>query len=174
MSQISLDFTVDGEAQLSRYFDLAENVLEDMSPIFDEWSEDFRHTMHNVFASEGAFEGRPKWKQLSPAYRLWKDINYPGRPILVRTGRMRGSLTDPWHPDHVHDIGPRAMSIGTKVPHSIFHQRGTVKMPQRKVIELTEPQKLRWVRAARRITWEALDGLAREQGLVHNVKRIMR
>ncbi len=159
MTRVKLDFEVDGEKQLSRFFDLIGEVLADYRTIYEAWADDFRQTQEQVFASEGAFEGRARWQQLSPRYKVWKDLHYPGQPILTRTGELRGSLTQEGHGQHIFDYDEQQMQIGSSVDYGIFHQRGTVKMPQRKVIELTNPQKKRWTDIARQVTFDELQGV---------------
>lgn len=44
--------------------------------------------------SQGARGGDP-WQALSAQYQAWKDANYPGRPILVLTGKMEEQLFNP-------------------------------------------------------------------------------
>lgn len=163
MTRVNLDFEVDGEQQLSRFFDQVGEIIGNYQAIFEAWGDDFRQTQEQVFASSGAFEGGGQWQQLSPKYREWKDFNYPGRPILTRTGRLRSSLTQEGHAEHHHDYTEDQMEIGTVIdepPYPLFHQRGTYKMPQRKVIQLTDPQKKRWVDIARQVTWDELQGLS--------------
>lgn len=68
------------------------------------------------------------FKPLSPQYAKWKRARYPGKPILVRTGRMLGALV------------VRATSTMFKLefdnPDAAriagYHQRGTRKMPARR------------------------------------------
>lgn len=156
MGQVRLNFEVDGEQQLSRFFEQIGSQIADFSEVFEKWGQDFRETQEQVFVSEGAFEGRGRWEDLSPRYAQWKDLHYPGQPILTASGRMRGSLTEEGHSEHIFDYKDDEMMIGTDVFYSIFHQRGTMKMPQRKVIELTQDQKLRWVQIARKTLWDQL------------------
>lgn len=154
--KVAFRFEVDGEVQLSRAFDMAGQTLEDWAPVFAAWGEDFRETQYNVFWNEGAFEGRSRWAELSPRYRAWKDLHYPGRNILVLTGAMMSGLTDPNDPDHVYEIDEDQMTIGVRSPYAQYHQHGTSKMPQRKVVELTQPQKRRWTQIVRTVMWEQL------------------
>ena len=173
MPRVSLDFEVLGEKQLSRFFDLSSSLLSDMTGIFLRWGEDFRETQHGVFASEGAFEGRSRWEELSPRYREWKEANYPGQPILVLTGRMRSGLTDKEDSDHIEEIDSTNFAIGVRSDYAQFHQTGTGRMPQRKVIELTEPQKLRWVQIARQETWAGLEQAAVDMGITRDFRERM-
>lgn len=44
-----------------------------------------------VFASRGGVIGE-QWPRLSGKYAAWKAQQYPGRPVLVRTGLMQRSF----------------------------------------------------------------------------------
>ena len=153
MARVDMDFEVDGEKQLSRFFEATGSDLKDFSDIFKAWGKDFRERQHSVFRSEGAFEGRQRWQELSPAYKDWKDIYYPGANILERTRRLWDSLVSEGDPDHVYSVSKDEFKIGTSVPYAIFHQRGQ-GVPQRKVIQLTEPQKTDWTQICRKEVWE--------------------
>lgn len=171
MAQVSLDFEIDGEVQLSRFFELAGLVMDDLSPVFEAWANDFRIRQHGIFAAEGAFEGRSKWQDLSPRYAEWKETRYPGQPILVATGDMRSSLINRDDPNHIEEIKPNEMSIGTRDSKAIRHQRGGDRLPKRKVIELTDPQKVDWVRIARQETWAMLKIQAEQAGIARSFRQ---
>ena len=139
-----LTFEVDGDVQLSRAFSrFAEDVKDAREP-FEEVAEDFRNIMSKQFGTEGTY-GSGGWAPLSPNYAEWKARNYPGARILERTGLLRDSLEGA-NPYTIREIRPLEMTVGTKVPYGIFHQRGTKKMPQRKIINLTEADKTRWTK----------------------------
>ena len=145
MGLVKIRFEVANEVQLSRAFETGiANFLNFELP-FGKMADEFFESMANVFSSEGAFEERSRWQDLSPAYARWKARHFPGRKILERTGRMKRSLTVKGGPDNVLEITPSTLSVGTVVPYAIHHQKGTSIMPMRKVIELTSAQKLRWV-----------------------------
>lgn len=58
-------------------------------------------------------------------------------PILKRTGRLEGSVTDPTHPDAVNQIINKSiLVIGTTVEYGIYHQsdRPRSKIPLRKFL----------------------------------------
>lgn len=42
---------------------------------------------------------------------------------LVRTGRLRDSLTEPGHPDHVARPSRVSLQWGTQVEYAVYHQR---------------------------------------------------
>jgi len=156
MTRVSFEAELQGEKELARFFEVTQDILVDFKSIFRHWGDEFRQTMHGVFAGEGAFEGRSRWEALSPRYKQWKDAMAPGQPILVLTGEMRASLTQEGHGAHIFDYNEEEMKIGTSDEKAQFHQHGTYKMPQRKLLEMTQPQKLRWVQLARQVTWEEI------------------
>lgn len=69
-----------------------------------------------------------KFAPLSPRYRRWKELHYPGRPILVRTGAMQRGYTFRNTATRLH--------VDNRMAYWIFHQTGTRKMPARKVFQL--------------------------------------
>ena len=159
---IEFNFTVDGEQQLRRWLDIASDSVNDFTPIFEKLADDFRQTQEEVFKKEGANEGLPKWKPLSPRYKKWKTKYYPGRPILVLKGDLKRSLINKSDSKHIERIKKDSFEIGTKVNYAIFHQRGTNKMPKRKVLDLSEPQKRRWIQIAHRELFNLMSSVERQ------------
>jgi phage gpG-like protein len=45
--------------------------------------------------------------------------------ILIRSGRLRDSVGQSYHPDHVTRIHGWQLEVGTKVPYAVYHQEGT-------------------------------------------------
>lgn len=94
--------------------------------------------MQEQFATEGAGVGG--WVPLSPRYAAWKAKRFPGKTILRRTDRLMKSLT--WTgaslatPEGIAVMTPTAAVFGTSVPYGRFHQRGTKKMRQRRILYL--------------------------------------
>ena len=80
--------------------------------------------INKAFESTGGSIGE-RWKPLSPAYALWKGRHYPGRPLLVRKGRMKRSLTKDTSRDMIFSRkGGRQLIIGTRVRYAKYHQYG--------------------------------------------------
>lgn len=79
------------------------------------------------------------WKRLSPVYRAQKAKKYPGRPLLVITGRTVRSMTDSRSRDFIEKVkhGGRTMEIGTDYEIAGYHQKGTKRMPARPLFRLT-------------------------------------
>lgn len=92
----------------------------------------FKNSEAAIFRSEGQALGR-RWAPLSPAYAQAKQRDYPGQPILVRTGRLRDSLVN----KPTIRFRGNTMEIGTNVPYSQYHQNGEGNNPRRKHVGLT-------------------------------------
>jgi len=102
--------------------------------------------MLRQFGTAGAEFGTP-WKQLAPATqedRRRKGYK-PKRPILVRRGWLRASLTSKTSANIVIKISSRGiimMSVlKTKTGHNLFelHQKGGGKLPPRKMTKEGSP-----------------------------------
>lgn len=161
MGLVRIRFEIANEVQFSRAFETGVAKFLHLEIPFGTMADDFFQSMSNVFAAEGAFEERGKWAALSPAYAKWKARHFPGRKILELNGRLKNSLIMKGGPDNVLEITPDTLTVGTRVPYAIYHQTGTPKMPQRKIIELTSAQKLRWVHVMHEYMKEVADTIAR-------------
>jgi len=161
MGLVKIRFQIINDIQFSRAFEFAMSRYADFTEPFGLMADDFFQTMTGVFEREGAFEGRVKWQELSPAYARWKTQHYPGRKILELTGRLRASLTNKGGPDNVLQITPTMLAVGTVVPYAIRHQLGLGNLPMRKIIELTADQKLRWVQILHKYMYDVNETVAR-------------
>jgi len=65
---------------------------------------------------------RRPWAQLTPRYAAWKNKNYPGNPILRRTGDMLDV-------SYIYTRGDKFMVKSTH--YGAFNQFGTSKMAAR-------------------------------------------
>ena len=66
-------------------------LIDDFGPVFQDVVKLFRKHEARQFTSEGKATGG-KWTALSPAYATWKKKNFPGRPILQRSGALLNAL----------------------------------------------------------------------------------
>lgn len=97
--------------------------LEDWPMLWAEVSQSYADAERAWFKSEG--EG--SWPELKPATVAYKARHFPGRPILVRTGELRASLTE-----HLAlMVEADVLLIGTEVEWAEFHVTGTRVMPKR-------------------------------------------
>ena len=104
--------------------------LKTMNPAYEAIANYQAAEWRKQFATEGSHFGT-SWAPLSPGYRKWKAAHFPGQPILVRTGRLRASLTQ--RPLGIEEVTSKGIRLGTDVPYGQFHQRGTRVMPRRQL-----------------------------------------
>lgn len=92
-----------------------------MTAIGDSLSKYYRDV---GFSSQGGVFGG-QWPRLSPAYAARKAKEYPGRPILVKTGKMQRSFE--------YDAKQTYVKISNEAPQFIYHQSTAprLKLPRR-------------------------------------------
>jgi phage gpG-like protein len=137
-----------GDERFVRGFNRYAQEVQDWRPAFEQIYDNFLDIERRNFRAQGYPH---PWKQLSPEYRQWKAVHYPGKPILQRTGRLMRSLTakrQAGAQDTVKDIRKLRAEFGTQVPYARAHQQGHPprNLPARPVVQLTERNKVFWSR----------------------------
>ncbi len=147
-----------GEERFIRGMNSYVQAVSDFREVFARIAEDFYQIEERNFSRQGYPAG---FQELSYAYDLWKSEHYPGTPIMQLTGRLKDSLTgenQEASQDTIREIHPQEAEFGTLVPYAHRHQMGTGGMPQRKVVQLTEEDKVRWGRIIQGWAYELLRG----------------
>lgn len=133
---ITFELTVAGEVQLHRAIKRFADGVEDLRPVWPEMISAFQAIEREQFQTEGGAGETGEWAPLSPRYAEWKARHYGGKGILVRTGSLLASLTG--GPGSLIEQSKDSLRIGSTVKYGLYHQFGTRKMPQRKVIDLSD------------------------------------
>jgi len=137
---ISID-TV-GTERFVRGFNRGIDRVTDLRPVFEEIRDDFYKVEERNFKRGGYPQ---KHTALSPAYAAWKAKRAPGKPIMTLTGRLADSMTGGGsRRDTIDKRRKKYAEFGSKVPYAHRHQMGTLGMPQRRFVQLTEAVKRRW------------------------------
>lgn len=136
-----LSMSVAGEEQLARGFSRIADEFSDYSEPFGQVVDLLKEVERKQFESEGSYGG-VGWQPLSPRYAAYKEARYGSKPIMVISGLLKESLTGD-NPYYFEKIEPLRLTFGSTVPYGIYHQTGTSKMPQRKLINLNENDKKR-------------------------------
>jgi phage gpG-like protein len=126
-----------GQVQMDRGIARFADGIADYRPVWPVIEDEFYGQVRRQCATEGA-EGGEHWKPLSAAYGEWKEVHYPGKPILQRTGDLFKSLTSSSDANAVCIEERKKLTLGSRVSYSIYHQTGTSRMPARPEIQLTE------------------------------------
>ena len=129
-----------GEVAMDRGIARFADGVADYRPIWPSIEEDFYLQVKDQFKTQGT-EGGEAWQELNPEYAQWKEVHYPGMPILQRTGDLYNSLTSSTDPNAVLEEGRKSLTLGSRVPYGIYHQSSeprTSHLPRRPVIQLPE------------------------------------
>jgi hypothetical protein len=136
---------VDGVPLLDRAFQRVERVAErpmrEAEREIDEW---FEETEGEQFASGGAAGASGKWAELAPSTVERKG--FLGYFPLVDTNALKLSLTRKGAKYSIRFVTDTEYARGTDRPGAVHHQRGTRRMPARRVIDPSERQKRRLVK----------------------------
>jgi len=102
---------IDDENVLFAVDTLSERVLN-LEPVWRQIAKDLMELEVQIFATQGSVIGRP-WAPLSP--KTIKQKQRKGFPLepLVRTGRLRASLTDETSNEMVLDIDNFGLTFGS-------------------------------------------------------------
>lgn len=141
---IQFTATVDGVEVLNRGFNRVEEAISDFRSIWPNVAQEFYAIEREQFESEGSAGASGKWAALSPAYKRWKEANYPGQPIMRLENTLFESLTDSEALDAVFRPGSDELVIGSRTPYA-RRQHGT-----RPLISFSESQKRRLQKAIQR------------------------
>lgn len=144
--EIGLD--VQGEQQVARSFELADEYSRDLSEPLGELMDQLLDSVAAQFDTEGAAAHGVRWQPLSDEYGKWKAVHYPGWPILVRDGGMKFAMLDKVTAVHV---GLEQAVYEPVSDIAGYHQSGATwfgpawgrgsylhVLPQRKMVELSE------------------------------------
>jgi hypothetical protein len=105
--------------------DFGKYLWPKLTPVFEQ-------ALAAQFSAEGEGPAGP-WAPLSAQYAAWKQANYPGAPLLVRTGAMHQGLTTSTSPFSRREQQGDSYGFGTQgVTYASFHQTGTSHMPSRR------------------------------------------
>ena len=131
--QIKLDITPDLNRYSQQIGQLSETLTDDfdwasLAPVIGDHAE-------RIFRTQGG----GKWPRLNPQYAAWKSRNYPGAPILVRTGQYLAAATNPGAPHNVVETGKDYIEFGvTGLGYAVSHEEGRGRLPERPVFALLE------------------------------------
>tara|TARA_R110000824_G_scaffold86623_3_gene214231 strand:- start:5932 stop:6621 length:690 start_codon:yes stop_codon:yes gene_type:complete len=78
---------------ISQFFEKWADEIKDMRPVWSDVVKLFRKHEARHLDSGGEATGKA-FVPLSPAYKAWKDRNFPGKPILTLRGALRLALVD--------------------------------------------------------------------------------
>lgn len=130
-----LDLEAFGETVFSRELLRVGANAGDMRPAFDDIHEVLLQAERQQFGTQGGYSGG--WAPLAPSTVAFKARKGLDRRILHATLRLRRSLTESSHADHVYRTTPDEMFVGSSVPYGGYHQRGGGSLPRRRPVDFS-------------------------------------
>ena len=99
----------------------------------------FTEEATTAFATKGSGIGHP-WPALSRKYAAYKSAKYPGRPLMVRSGKLANSLTNETDRNFLFsNASGRSLTLGTRVKYAKYHQQGVQgRLPARPLVVATK------------------------------------
>lgn len=144
------ELDVFGDVQFSREILRMGQRGHNMVPAFGPIADDFLKIERRQFDTQGGYASGG-WKPLAASTLAEKRRNGFDLRILHRTLAMRNSLTKRGAAGSIRRMSADELVMGTNVrsakgfPYPAAHQHGA-GVPRRRPIELTEPDKKRWVK----------------------------
>jgi phage gpG-like protein len=132
---------ISGVDVLDRAFNRIEQYISDFRSVWPAVAKIFYEIEREQFDTQGSAGQSGRWSALSPAYKKWKEVHFPGEPILQATHALVDSMTSPDANDSIFRVDPMMLTIGTQREGARAHQR------TRPIISLREDQKRRLQKA---------------------------
>lgn len=123
---------IKGDKQIERKLKRLGDTITDLKRPMDKIGKEAgRYFSNQGFASQGGVFGAP-WQRLSPGYAIAKAGKYPGRPPLVKTGKMRNSFT--------HRSSKDSVIISNNASYFKYHQstQPRKRLPRRQMMGVND------------------------------------
>ena len=135
---------VAGDVQLDRAFNRVEQEISDFRDFWPGVILAFYEIETEQFATEGARGASGQWAALSPAYKIFKEREFPGKTILRRTDALYESMTGPDALDSILRPEQNELTIGSALPYALIQHK------KRPIISLSEDNKRKIVKSIQR------------------------
>lgn len=133
MAEVVTSYIIDNDDDFKRALDRLALATNDFRIPFGLIAKEFYRSNKKIFSLQSA----GKYPDLSDNYKVQKkrQVGFI-YPILVKSGRLASSLTNPSDPETVRIITKQNLILGTDVPYTKYHQsdKPRTKIPQRKVV----------------------------------------
>lgn len=130
-----------GDRQVDRQLLRMGARVQDPIPLWESLAEDLMQIEQAQFSSEGG-SGSGGWAPLADSTLIQKARRGFPSAILRATDALMNSLTRRGAEGQVLDINPEFLRFGTDIEYGGFHQTGTSRMPQRRIVEYTELERV--------------------------------
>jgi phage gpG-like protein len=133
-------YEVDNDKKFQAAIVRAKMVTDDLTIPLTLIAKDFYKSESAIFMLQGPGQ-YPDFKKGKDGRSRYAERKLEKHgfiyPLLMATGRLAGSVTNPEHKDAINQIvNKRTLIIGTKVPYGVYHQSDAPRpiMPLRKFL----------------------------------------
>lgn len=151
---ISLDLEVEGFEPYKASLSLYITRFTDLRALWPGIAADIGAENKKQIDSQGRHGSTP-YEELSPPYAAWKASQVGPKPILIFSGDMFDTLTNPSSSGFVTITRKLDMTIIFRSPYARYHQRGTKKMPARPPMILRRVQGRKYMQAIQEFVFKA-------------------
>lgn len=125
-------YSIENDKEFRAAIEEAARKVGNLRFAFQEISRDWFKSNTTIFKLKGSGLYPP----LSDEYAKRKAKTHPGAPIMVRSKRLKNSISGQPNKDSIVKIGKAAMILGTKVPYGEYHQsdKPRSRLPLRKFL----------------------------------------
>lgn len=132
--------------------ELAKTGKIDLRPTMLPIGLGYLKEVKGIFEKKQARGVGDRWAPLSDnppgkGYATWKQKHFPGRPLLVRTGALKDSMTRKGAPGNIFAISKTTGVFGTSIPYGIYHDSDKLprtRLPRRNFSEPSEGRYKIW------------------------------
>ena len=132
---------VQGAIQVDRAFNRVDQEISDFRNFWPGVILAFYEIETAQFATEGARGASGQWAALSPAYKIFKEKEFPGKTILRREDALYESMTGPDALDSILRPEKDELTIGSALPYVLAQHK------RRPIISLSEDNKRKIVKS---------------------------
>lgn len=142
-----MSFRIELTEEAKRNIDgLAKAGKIDLRPTFNVIGIGYRKEVGGIFDKQQPRGEAQRWPQLSDKYAAWKAKRYPGMPLLVRTGKLKASMTKQGAEGSINIISKLSAVFGSTVAYGVYHDEGGSKLPRRNFSDVSERRKDIWIK----------------------------
>lgn len=119
-------YIIENDKEFAAQIDSAIARVGDLKVAFTLIHKDWRKSNRSQFQLQGSGQ----YPALSPRYAIQKRKDVGNKPIMVRSGKLRDSVSGAENSDSIKIITAKGLTMGTTVGYGVFHQSDD---PRRKI-----------------------------------------
>lgn len=134
---LSVTIHITGDKEVMRRVEKLGTDLYRLRPAMDVIGKGVAEYYSTIGITDRGKPWNNPWPDYSPTYKIWKEINYPGRPMMVLGGPKSENLKD--------SFAWQATNTGVRIYNTAsyfkYHQSSAprTKIPRRQIMGINNP-----------------------------------